>query len=97
MRIRARPLALALFILFGIAAAVALTHMTNAPAFIMIGPGYAVQAWLFESHRALGGLGYAVTMVGVSALVWTLIALMPVVVARLVRRLRRRPAAATHA
>jgi hypothetical protein len=36
-----------------------------------------VQAWLFERHRALGGFGYAATMVGTSALVWTLILLGP--------------------
>jgi hypothetical protein len=30
---------------------------------------------LFERHLALGGFGYQATMVGVSALVWTLILL----------------------
>ncbi len=49
--------------------------MDNLPAFIMIAPGYLVQAWLFETHRALGGFGYQVTMVGVSALVWSLLIL----------------------
>jgi uncharacterized membrane protein len=87
---RIRQLALALFILSGVAATLALTHMNNLAAFIVIGPGYAVQAWLFETHRALGGLGYAATMVGVSALVWTLIALSLVVVVRRVRWLVRR-------
>jgi hypothetical protein len=91
MRIRLRYLALALFILFGIAAAVAVTHMDNLPAFIVIGPGYVVQAWLFETHRALGGFGYQVTIVGVSAVAWTLITLSLAVVGRLLRRLVRRP------
>src|SRR5438445_9841269 len=76
MRIRLRYLAMALFILTGIAAGVALSHMDNLPAFIVIAPGYLVQAWLFETHRALGGFGYQATMVVVSALVWTLITLV---------------------
>jgi len=94
MRIRLRYLAVALFVLTGIAAAVALTHMNNLPAFIVIAPGYLVQAWLFETHRALGRFGYQVTMVGVSALVWTLIALSLAVAVRLLRRLVRRLRAA---
>src|SRR6266699_4595685 len=89
MRIRLRYVALAVFILTGIAAAVALAHMDNLPAFIIIAPGYLVQAWLFETHRALGGFGYQVTMVGVSALVWTLIILSLALAVRLVRRLVR--------
>ena len=75
MRIRVRYVAMAALIVTGIAAAVALTHMDNLPAFIVLAPGYLVQSWLFETHRALGGVGYEVTMVGVSALVWTLIIL----------------------
>ena len=94
MRIRLRYVALGVFILTGIAAAVALAHMDNLPAFIMIAPGYLVQAWLFETHRALGGFGYQVTMVGVSALVWSLLILSPSVAIRLLRRLVRRPRAA---
>jgi hypothetical protein len=94
MRIRLRYLAIALLLLTSIAAALALSHMNNLPAFIAIAPGYLVQAWLFETHRALGGFGYQVTMVGVSAVVWTLIILSPAVVLRLVRRLVRRPNAA---
>ena len=94
MRIRLGYIAMALLVLTSIAAAVALTHMNNLPAFIAIAPGYLVQAWLFETHRALGGFGYQVTMVGVSAVVWTLIILSPVVAVRLVRRLVRRPSAA---
>jgi len=68
--------------------------MDNLPAFIMIAPGYLVQAWLFETHRALGGFGYQVTMVGVSALVWSLLILTLAVGVRLLRRLMRRPRAA---
>jgi len=68
-----RPVAL--LVVTGIAATVALTHMDNLPAYLMIAPGYLVQAWLFERHHALGGFGYQATMVGVSALVWTLILL----------------------
>src|ERR1043166_3677776 len=67
--------AAALLVLFAIAAAVAVTHMDNTLAFIVIAPGYLVQAWLFETHRALGGLGYPGTMGGVAALVWALIML----------------------
>jgi len=62
--------------------------MNTLPAFIAIAPGYVVQAWLFETHRALGGFGYQVTMVGVSAIVWTLIILSPVLAVRLVRNRR---------
>ena len=79
---------MALLLLTSIAAAVALTHMNSLPAFIAIGPGYVVQAWLFETHRALGGFGYQVTMVGVSAIVWTLIILSPALAVRLIRRRR---------
>ena len=94
MVIRLRRLAIALLLLTSVAAAVALTHMDNLSAFIVIAPGYVVQAWLFETHRALGGFGYQVTMVGVSALVWTLILLSPVVgIRRLLRRVRRTRAA----
>src|SRR5216117_1817545 len=56
---------------------------------LLIVPGYVVQAWLFEAHRALGGTGYVVTMVGVSALVWTLILLgLWAVTAKVARRLK---------
>ena len=88
MRIRLRYVAIALLLFTSIAAAVALTHMNSLPAFIAIGPGYVVQAWLFERHRALGGFGYQVTMVGVSAIVWTLIILSPALAVRLIRRRR---------
>ena len=83
-------LAPALLALTGIAAAVALTHMNNIPAYIVIAPGYLVQAWLFETHRALGGFGYQATMVGVSALVWTLIILSMAAAIRFIVRLIRR-------
>ncbi len=80
-----------LFGLLGAAAAVALHHMDSIPALILIAPGYLVQAWLFERHRALGGFGYEATMVGVSALVWTLIILGVAVPVRYVwRRFRSR-------
>lgn len=49
--------------------------MDQPIALILIVPGYLVQAWLFEAHHALGGVGYAVTVVTVSALVWTLLLL----------------------
>jgi hypothetical protein len=86
MKIRLRYLAMALLLLTGIAAAVALSHMNSLPAFIAIAPGYLVQAWLFETHRALGGFGYQATMVGVSAVVWTVIIISPAVALRLLRR-----------
>jgi hypothetical protein len=83
-------LAAALLVLTGIAAAVALTHMDSLPAYIVIAPGYLVQAWLFETHHALGGFGYEATMVGVSALVWTLILLgLTALIRWLLRALRR--------
>jgi len=94
MRLRLRYLAIALLLFTSIAAALALSHMNNLPAYIVIAPGYLVQAWLFETHRALGGFGYQVTMVGVSAVVWTLIILSPAVAMRLLRRLGSRPRAA---
>ena len=78
---------LALLALTSIAAAVALTHMDNLLAFIVIGPGYVVQAWLFQTHRAPGGWGYVVTMVAISALTWTLILL---ILSRAAERLLRR-------
>jgi uncharacterized membrane protein len=68
--------------------------MNSLLAFIVIAPGYVVQASLFEAHRALGGFGYQATMVGVSAVVWTLIILSPAVAVRLFRRLVHRPRAA---
>lgn len=89
-----RHFAVVLLILTGVASAVALTHMDNIPAFIVIAPGYLVQAWLFETHRALGGIGYQITMVGVSAIVWTLLILSLTVAVRLLRHLVRRPHAA---
>lgn len=83
-------LALILLLFTGGAAILALTHLDNLPAYIVIAPGYLVQAWLFETHHALGGLGYDATMVGVSALVWTMILFSLVVGTRfLVRGIRR--------
>ena len=72
-----------------VAAVIALTHMNSLPAFVIIGPGYVVQAWLFEHHLALGGFGYQATMVSVSALVWTLIIVGLVGAGRLLGRLVR--------
>ncbi|PYP13314.1 MAG: hypothetical protein DMD54_17050 [Gemmatimonadetes bacterium] len=72
-----------------VAAVIALTHMNSLPAFVIIGPGYVVQAWLFEHHLALGGFGYQATMVSVSAVVWTLIIVGLVGAGRLVGRLVR--------
>lgn len=57
------------------ASTVAFTHMVSIPSFIIIAPGYVVQAWLFERHWALGGVGYDATMIGVSSLFWTLVLL----------------------
>lgn len=91
---RFRYFASALLILTGVACTVALAHMDNLPAFILLAPGYLVQAWLFETHRALGGFGYQATMVGVSAVVWTLIALGPTLAIRVFRHRPRRPRAA---
>ncbi len=82
---------LAVLVLTGTGAAVALAHMTNLPAYIVIAPGYLVQAWLFEAHRALGGFGYQATMVGMSALVWTLIILGAAAGIRVVIRVIRHP------
>jgi hypothetical protein len=75
MQVRIRVAAPLLFTLLVLASSRALNHMDQPLALLLIAPGYVVQAWLFEAHRALGGVGYGVTMVGVSALVWTLILL----------------------
>ena len=85
--------ALALLVVTAAAAVAAFTHMDNIPAYIVIAPGYLVQSWLFENHHALGGFGYQVTMVGTSALVWTLILLLFVAGTRWVVRGIRRLAA----
>jgi len=78
------------FVLACIASVVALNHFDNIPAYLTLAPGYLVQSWLFERHWALGGLGYQATMVGVSAIVWTLILLgLARAVRLLVRRVRR--------
>jgi hypothetical protein len=62
-----------LFALLAAASAASLDHMDSLPALLLIAPGYLVQAWLFERHRALGGLGYDVTIIGASAIFWTLL------------------------
>ena len=87
MRIRTLPIVV--LALSCLASTIALTHMNNLPAFLVIGPGYMVQAWLFEHDLALGGFGYEATMVGVSAIVWTLIVVGLVGAVRAVGRLVR--------
>jgi len=64
-----------IFAFAAFACSLALHHMDHPIALLLIVPGYVVQAWLFEAHRALGGVGYALTMVTVSALTWTLLLL----------------------
>jgi uncharacterized membrane protein len=86
---RISKLLILVLILSSVASSIALTHMNNIPAFVVIGPGYVVQAWLFEHHLALGGFGYQATMVSVSAVVWTLIIVGLVGAGRLVGRLVR--------
>jgi len=81
---------LAVFLGTTLAAILAFTHFDNIPAYIVIAPGYLVQAWLFEAHHALGGFGYQATMVGVSALVWGLILLSLAAAFRFMIRLVRR-------
>ena len=82
------------FALALVASALAFTHMDSLPAYLVIAPGYLVQAWLFERHWALGGAGYAATMIGVSTLFWTALFLAIGWVARHVaRRLSRGRAA----
>jgi len=61
--------------------------MDQPVALLLIVPGYLVQAWLFEAHWALGGVGYAFTMIAVSALTWTLLLLGLLVAARKLFRL----------
>ena len=64
-----------LFAVAAFACSQALHHMDQPIALLLIVPGYLVQAWLFEAHLALGGLGYALTLITVSALTWTLLLL----------------------
>ena len=75
MRLRVRLLAIVLFALSAAASAVALHHMDSVPGLVLIAPGYLVQAWLFVRHRALGGLGCDLTMIGASAVFWTVLLL----------------------
>lgn len=77
MRARARLPRAALVFLAALAVSfVAFERMTTIPGLVVIAPGYLVQAWLFERHWALGGAGYAATMIGASALFWTLLLLL---------------------
>jgi hypothetical protein len=73
VRIRLRIVAPVIFALAAFACSLALHHMDHPIALLLIVPGYLVQAWLFQAHRALGGVGYALTMITVSALTWTLL------------------------
>ena len=81
-----RPTTITVFTITAAAAAFALEHMGSLPALIVIAPGYVVQAWLFEIGRALGGPGYRGTMVGVSALFWTLVIFGAMAAVRWLRR-----------
>lgn len=58
-----------------IAATLSLHQVDRLPALVVTAPGYLVQSWLFVRHRALGGLGYQVTVIGVSALFWSIVVL----------------------
>jgi hypothetical protein len=86
MRLSLRLFAVALFALFAAASAVGLHHMDSVPGLVLIVPGYLVQAWLFVRHRALGGLGCDLTMVGASAIFWTLLVVSVVVASQYVLR-----------
>jgi hypothetical protein len=83
---RIKKFVIVVLLLTLVAAVIAFTHMSTLPAFIVVGPGYLVQAWLFEHHHALGGFGYEVTMVSVSAVFWTLVIVGLVGAARAVGR-----------
>jgi hypothetical protein len=97
MQVRLRVAAPVLFAVAAFVCSRALNHTDQPIALLLIVPGYLVQAWLFEAHRALGGVGYVITMVTVSALVWTLLPLgLLVAAAKLCRRATgqlRRPVA----
>ena len=88
-----RPSAILFVIVFAstaVAAAVSLHYMDHLPAMLITAPGYILQSELFVRHRALGGLGYQLTMIGASALFWTLFLLTGLRVVRFViRRLFR--------
>lgn len=89
-----RYVAVMTFVATGFASVVALNHMDRIASFILIAPGYLVQAWLFQANRALGGLGYQLTIIGVSAIFWTMVVVAAAGSARhLIRRARRRRAA----
>ncbi len=91
MRRSRSAIALLVFVAALLAAAVAFQHLTSIAGLVVIGPGYLVQTWLFERHWALGGLGYAATMIGVSAAFWTLlVGLVGGAIGWLIRRLGRR-------
>ena len=87
MKVPLRAVVTTAFVLAVVASSMAFNHMTTLLALIAIAPGYLVQAWLFERHWALGGAGYAVTLIGVSTIFWSLIL---VFAARAVHYLTRR-------
>ena len=73
MRVPLRSVATTALVLAVVASSIAFNHMSTLPGLIAMAPGYLVQAWLFERHWALGGAGYAVTLIGVSAIFWSLL------------------------
>jgi hypothetical protein len=87
--VRLRYVAATAFVATGLLCAATLHQTESIPVLILIAPGWVVQAWLFKSDRALGGLGYQATIVGVSALFWTLLVVgSAVTIRRVVRRAR---------
>ena len=64
--------------------------MDSVPGLVLIAPGYLVQAWLFVRHRALGGLGCDLTMIGASAIFWTVLVLSVLVIGKYVLHLLTR-------
>jgi hypothetical protein len=88
--VRLRHIAGAVCVGVAVASGLALAHFDNMPAFIVLAPGYLVQSWLFERHWAPGGIGYEATMIGVSAVVWTVILFVPALAFQWMwKRLRR--------
>jgi hypothetical protein len=87
--VRLRYIAVTTFVATALLCAAALHQTESIPALILMAPGWIVQAWLFKSDRALGGLGYQATVVGVSALFWTLLVVGGAgAIRRVVRRAR---------
>jgi hypothetical protein len=94
MRVSLRYGALVALVAAGIASTVAFYHMSSLAGLLVIAPGYLVQAWLFERHWALGGTGYAATLIGVSTVFWTvLLVVTGCVLSYMAHRVRQRRAA----